>query len=99
MDGADVWIVQRGRRTRLSVEPAERVRIPRDCLGEKLERDEPVQANVLGLVHHTHPATADSSDDAVVGDRLTGEGTGTLCGVIVRRERDGPRGHVDCRAL
>ena len=57
MNGADVRMVQRGRRTRLPLEPAERVRIPRDGLGEKLERDEPVQADVLGLVHHAHPAT------------------------------------------
>ena len=73
MNGADVRMVQRGRRTRLSLEPAERVRIPGDGLGEKLERDEPVQADILGLVHDAHPASAYLPDDAVVGDGLTGE--------------------------
>ena len=56
MNGADVRVVQRGRGTRLPLEPAERVRIARDGFGQKLERDEPVQASVLGLVHHAHPA-------------------------------------------
>ena len=52
-------MVQRGRRTRLPLEPEECARLPRDGIGENLERDEPVQADVLGLVHHTHPTTAD----------------------------------------
>ena len=73
MNGADVRMVQRGRGTRLLLEPAEGVRIPRDGLGQELERDEPVQADVFGLVHHAHSAATHLFDDAVVGNRLTSE--------------------------
>jgi hypothetical protein len=36
--------------------------------GQELESDETVQARVLGLVHHTHTASAKFLDDAVVRD-------------------------------
>jgi len=44
--------------------------------GEEFESHKPVEAGVLGLVHHTHPAATKFLDDAVVGDGLTDEGVG-----------------------
>jgi hypothetical protein len=73
VNGADVRMVQCRGRTRLPLEPAERVRISRDGLREKLQCDEPVEADILGLVHHAHPTRAHFAEDAVVGDDLACE--------------------------
>src|SRR5439155_12077752 len=72
---ADVRVIQGGSGARLPLEPAERLRISRDFLGQKLEGHEPVQANVFGLVDHAHSAPAQLLDDAVMRDGLAGEGT------------------------
>ena len=40
-------------------------------LRQKLERDETVEASILGLVNHSHPASTELLDDAVMRDGLT----------------------------
>src|SRR5690242_1780206 len=45
-----------------------RLGIPRQVLRQELERHEPTEPRILGLVHHTHPAAAELFDDLVVGD-------------------------------
>ena len=35
-------------------------------LGQELERDEPVQAGVFGLIHHAHAPAAQFLEDAVM---------------------------------
>ena len=35
-----------------------------------------MQARILGLIHHTHPAATQLLDDAVMGDGLSDEGVG-----------------------
>ena len=51
-------------------EALQRLRVPGDLFGQKLQGDEAVQPSVLGLVDHTHAATAELLDDAVVRDGL-----------------------------
>jgi hypothetical protein len=46
----------------------------RDSVGQKLQGDKPVQVDVLSLVHHTHAATAQLFDYAVVRDGLADHG-------------------------
>ena len=40
---------------------------------QEFQRDEATKLGVLSLVNHTHAATAQLLDDAVVGDGLTDE--------------------------
>ena len=40
-----------------------------NIIGQELQRDEAMQAGVLGLVDHTHPTAADFADDTVMRDR------------------------------
>src|SRR5215813_2337198 len=42
----------------------------RDVLRQELQGDETSKIEVLGLVHHTHPAAAELLDDAVMRDGL-----------------------------
>ena len=72
---ADVGMVQRRRRLRLALETRQRLRIARDVVGQELQRDEAVQARVLGLVDHAHAAAAQLLDDAVVRDGLADHGS------------------------
>ena len=59
-------MVQRRSGSGLPPKALQRLRIARQIVGQKFERDKPVQLRVLGLVNHAHPATAELLDDAVV---------------------------------
>ena len=59
VDRADVRVVQSGRSLGLALEAAERLRVVGDFVGKKLQGDVATELEVLGLVHHTHPAAAD----------------------------------------
>jgi hypothetical protein len=56
------------------LEPGERLRVSRYFIGQELQGHEAMQPSVLGFVHHTHPATAEFLDNAVVRDGLTYHG-------------------------
>src|SRR6202022_1988668 len=99
MNRADVRVVQGGSRSRLPLETAERLAISSHLLGEELERHEPVQAAILGLIDHAHPATAQLLDDAVVRDGLADEGAEGFYGLAVLPESERPRGHLQSRTL
>ena len=58
VDGADIGMVERGRRPRLAPEALQRLRILRQFVGQKLQSDTPAQAQVFSLIHHTHTAAA-----------------------------------------
>ena len=63
----DVGVVQPRRRLRLAAEPLRRPsRPPREWPGRDLQRHPPAQADLLGLVHDAHAASADLADDPVV---------------------------------
>ena len=70
VDGADVGMVQRRRRPRLSAEAFQGLRVFGHRFRQELQSDHAAEFEVLGLVDHTHPAATELLDDAVVRDGL-----------------------------
>jgi hypothetical protein len=70
VDGADIGVVQGGRSLRFALESGQSLHILFDLVRQELQGDKAVQLYVLGLVNHTHPATAEFLDDAVMRDGL-----------------------------
>ncbi len=64
-------MVQGRRGARLSAKTFQRLRVFCNILRQELQSDKATEFDVLGLVDHTHPATAQLLDDAVVRDGLT----------------------------
>ena len=58
VNGADVGMVQRRSRLGLAPEARKRLRVAGHVIGKKFEGDEPVKANVLGLVDDAHATGA-----------------------------------------
>src|SRR4029453_6438873 len=73
-------MIQGGGGLCLALETLARRRIVEVRLGQDLQRDLAAQADVLGLVDDTHPASAELIDDAVVRDGLADHLRGTLAG-------------------
>src|SRR5690348_13979597 len=65
VDGANVGMVQGGSRARLAAETLQRLRIFSQVFRQELKGDEAAKLRVLGLVYHTHSATAQLLYDAV----------------------------------
>ena len=61
-------MVERASRPRLAEEPLAELLLAGDLRGNDLQRDLPPQADVLGAVHHAHPAATDDLFDLVAGD-------------------------------
>jgi hypothetical protein len=61
VDRADVWMIEGRSRSSLALESTQTLRIVCNILGEKLEGDEKVEADVLCFVHDTHPAASQLS--------------------------------------
>jgi len=74
VDRADIGMVESRGRLRLPLETGQGLGVLCDGVGQKLQSDKPVQVYVLGLVHHTHAATAQLFDYAVVRDGLADHG-------------------------
>ena len=70
VDGADVWMVQRGGSLGFALEAAECLRVFGNVVGQKLKGDEAAEVYVLSFINHTHAAAAEFLDDAVVRDGL-----------------------------
>ena len=70
VDRADVRMIQCRRRLGFALEAAESVLVFSNFIRQELERDKATKFDILGLVHHTHPATAELLDDAIVRDGL-----------------------------
>ena len=66
VDGADIGMVECGRRPRLAPEPLQCLRILRQFVRQKLQRDAAPQAQVFRLIDNTHAAAAQFLRDAVV---------------------------------
>jgi hypothetical protein len=67
-------MVQCGRSLRFALEAGESLCILGNVVREKLQCDKTVQLNVLGLVNHTHPASAEFLEDAVMRNGLAEHG-------------------------
>jgi hypothetical protein len=70
---ADVGMVQGGGGLGFSLETREGLRIFRDVVWQEFQRDETVQADVLGFVHDAHASAAEAFQDAIVGEGLVEE--------------------------
>ena len=70
VDRADIRMGQLRRRPRLARKALQRARVLHQVIGNKLERDEPPQAQVLRLIHHSHPPAAQFPKHAVMGHSL-----------------------------
>jgi hypothetical protein len=70
MNGADIGMVERRSRLRLTLKPRQSLRVSNNVIGQKLQGDKTVQGNVLGLVDNAHAAAPKLLDDTVVRDGL-----------------------------
>jgi hypothetical protein len=73
MDRADVGMVERGGGAGLTFESFERLWVVCNIFWQELQGDETPESRVFGLVDHTHPATTELFDDAVMRDGLPQE--------------------------
>jgi hypothetical protein len=98
VNGADVWMIQRGRGASLALEPAQRLAVVGQVVCQELENYGATEPRVLRSVDHTHSASAKLLDDAVVGERLADQGISALRhdGVL---SGDRQRGQLDGRTL
>ena len=62
---ADVWVVERGGRPRLAVQPLARRRVLLERLGQKLDRHLATQLRVVSEKHLAHAPFAEAGEDAV----------------------------------
>src|SRR5262249_980480 len=71
VDRADVGMVQRGGRPRLSRKSLKIRAVGVDRIGQELQSNLSAKLEVLGLIDHAHASAAEFSYDSVVGDCLT----------------------------
>jgi hypothetical protein len=71
MDRTDVRMIKRRSGAGFAPETLQGLRILGDIVRQEFERHEAPELSVFRLVNHTHPATAQLLDDAVVRDGLT----------------------------
>src|SRR5579862_3113000 len=70
MDRTNIRVIKCRCGLGFSLKAIECVRVFGQFIGQKLERDKSVQSYVFSFVDHTHPATAEFLDDAIVRDAL-----------------------------
>jgi hypothetical protein len=70
VNGADARMIQRRSRPGFPAKALERLLVARNVIGKKLERNEPTELSVVGLVHHAHAATTQLFDDVVMRNGL-----------------------------
>jgi hypothetical protein len=70
VNGADLRVIERGGRPRLTAKTFQRLRVLGQIVREEFQGDEATEIGVLGFVDNTHPAAAQLLDDAVVRDGL-----------------------------
>ena len=80
---------QRGDRLRFSLEACAGRRIGRECFGQDLDRDVPIQFRVARAIHLAHAASAERRDDLIGAEACAG--AESQCVVIIRLGRLGRR--------
>jgi hypothetical protein len=73
VDRADVGVIQCGCGLGCALKAGQCLRVPGDIIGQELQGHKTMEPGILGLVNHTHPATTQFLDDAVVRDGLADE--------------------------
>ncbi len=73
VERANVGMVQCRRRARLAAKSLQSLRIARQLVRQKLQRDKSPELGVLGLINNTHSAAAEFFDDAVMGNCAANE--------------------------
>src|SRR6266542_2189476 len=71
VDSAYVGVIQCRRGLGFALKTSKSLRIASNCLWQEFESNEAMQPRVLGLIHHSHAATAEFFDDLVVRDGLS----------------------------
>jgi hypothetical protein len=66
-------MIKRGSGARFPAQAFERLRVSGNIFRQELQGDEATKLRVLGFVDHTHAATAQLLDDAIVRDGLADE--------------------------
>jgi hypothetical protein len=66
VDRADVWMIQGGRSFGFALETAQGLWVFGYVVWQEFEGNEAIERDVLCFVHHTHAATAELLDDAIV---------------------------------
>jgi len=97
VNGADVWMIEGGRRLSLALETPERLRIASYFIGEEFESDEASEASVFRFINHPHAPAPKSFNDAVVRNCLA-DHWAEILGPESRQVNEGP-GHVACHHL
>jgi len=84
VDGADIGVVESGGGFGFAAEALEGLAVGGEFFGEKFEGDEAIEAGVLRFVNHTHTATAEAFENAVVGDSSADEvaGVGHVAAIL-----------------
>ena len=67
-------MIQSGRGLGFPTKTFQCLRVFRQFLGQELQRDEPMQLDILGLIDHTHAAATELLQDAIVRDGLADHG-------------------------
>ena len=67
---ADIGMVERRSGLGFTLKTSQSLGVSRNFIGQEFERNKTLKADVLGLVHHTHPTATQFLDDAVVRDGL-----------------------------
>ena len=78
VEDADVRVIQSGSSPSLLLKTAGSSRVVSDVVVQEFERDKAAEADVFGLVNHTHAAAAQFLQDAVVGNGLAEHAGGML---------------------
>ena len=68
VDRNDVGVAERRSRLGLQDESPDPFLVPDQVRRQDFQRDVPLEAEVLGEIHLTHPARAERTHDAIVGD-------------------------------
>ena len=76
---------------RFTLEAAEGLRVAGDFVGQEFQGDKTMQAGVFGLVYHTHSATTELLDDAVMRDGLADHWRDAMLCVTPRQVNENQR--------
>src|SRR5262245_13297915 len=68
---ADVWVIQRGDRARLAIEPLTQLSIGGECFGQHLDRDGAIEPRVARAVNLPHAAAANQRQNFVSAEART----------------------------